>query len=278
MQGVHAKTAGIQRQCRMRQRRRACPAMAGGSWPAALAGLVLALASPAFGRRDFSRYEVILQRRPFGFIQPEAVPPPPVAPPPMQPSFVDKLQMVALRERGGRIRVGFVDNNVNPPRSYYLFVGDADGGFEIIEADFKAETARIRKDGKEALLAMRRAGGGMGAGTEPETHSRSADRAAAPGSRSPRQPIPRSTLTREQYAREREAGVRGAPRPPHHALRQDPDAAPSLAELPSELREHALRRYNLELIRARGESGLPLPIPLTPEEDEQLVKEGVLDP
>ena len=32
------------------------------------------------------------------------------------------------------------------------------------------------------------------------------------------------------------------------------------------------------LIRAKGENGIPLPIPLSPEEDAQLVKEGVLAP
>jgi hypothetical protein len=39
-----------------------------------------------------------------------------------------------------------------------------------------------------------------------------------------------------------------------------------------------LREYNLELIKAKGAKGPPLPIQLTPEEDDQLVKEGVLPP
>jgi hypothetical protein len=42
--------------------------------------------------------------------------------------------------------------------------------------------------------------------------------------------------------------------------------------------EAQLREYNLELIRARGEKGPPLPIPLSPQEDDQLVEEGVLPP
>jgi len=34
----------------------------------------------------------------------------------------------------------------------------------------------------------------------------------------------------------------------------------------------------MELIRARGTKGPPLPLALTPEMDDQLVKEGVLPP
>jgi hypothetical protein len=34
----------------------------------------------------------------------------------------------------------------------------------------------------------------------------------------------------------------------------------------------------MDLIRSRGEKGPPLPIPLTPEMDQQLVQEGVLAP
>ena len=40
--------------------------------------------------------------------------------------------------------------------------------------------------------------------------------------------------------------------------------------------EKRLREYNLNLIRAKGGAGPPLPIPLTTDEDKQLVTEGVL--
>jgi len=39
-----------------------------------------------------------------------------------------------------------------------------------------------------------------------------------------------------------------------------------------------LKAYQMELIRAQGAKEPPLPIPLTPEMDAQLVKEGVLPP
>lgn len=42
--------------------------------------------------------------------------------------------------------------------------------------------------------------------------------------------------------------------------------------------EKHLHDYQMELIRARGAKGPPIPMPLTPEMDDQLVKEGVLPP
>jgi len=245
---------------------------------AALAIAALVLASRVEARRDFERYEVILQRRPFGFVPPDEAPRPaqPVA---TGPSFADRLQMVAITERGGRIRVGFVDNSVKPPRTYFLHVGDSGGDYTVVAADFEAETARIRRDGQEAQLAIRRGGrGGAGdaaAGTAAGRGTAAGGVAGRPASRRP--PVPRATITREQVREEREAGLRRPPTAPHLALPQHADTA-TMAELPPSVREHAIRQYNMELIRAGGEAGLPLPIALTPEEDAKLVQEGVLAP
>jgi hypothetical protein len=42
--------------------------------------------------------------------------------------------------------------------------------------------------------------------------------------------------------------------------------------------QNHLEQYQMDLIRAGGEKGPPLPMELTPEMDDQLVKEGVLPP
>ena len=42
--------------------------------------------------------------------------------------------------------------------------------------------------------------------------------------------------------------------------------------------EEQLKSYQMDLIRAGGEKGPPLPIPLTKEMDDKLVAEGVLPP
>ena len=68
-------------------------------------------------------------------------------------------------------------------------------------------------------------------------------------------------------------------------MRARRDAAKPLPPPPpkysgEELQGH-LQKYNMELIRAaaRGETNTPpLPIPLTPEQDAQLVREGILPP
>ena len=52
----------------------------------------------------------------------------------------------------------------------------------------------------------------------------------------------------------------------------------SAARLTGEVLQKHLQEYQMELIRAGGAKGPPLAIPLTPEMDAQLVKEGVLPP
>jgi hypothetical protein len=243
-------------------------------------GLALLLAlSPAAAtveHAEFNRYEIILNRRPFGAAPPEAVPVPgrDIKPPP-PPEFAARLKMVAITDRGGQVRVGFVDNSETPPKPYYLLVGDSQNGYQVISADYQRETAVVSKDGHEVPLSMSAAAGNIVASSGLASNQQSTD--SARRSRNPQIGIKRSTLTRAQYEQEREAGIRGAPVAPHMALNQNKDA-PSMADLPPEVREAAMRKYNMELIRAGGEKGIPLPIPLTPEEDDMLVTEGVLPP
>jgi len=221
--------------------------------------------------QDFSRYEIILTRRPFGEAPPESELNPPAAVVPAGPSFVDSLQMCAITSGGGAVRVGFVDAKTQPPKTYFLFVGESEDGIQVIEADYEAETVLLKKDGEERRLRM--------TGLAPEPYGGVVVTAPAgrpSGSRRSRSRtvIPKSTLTRERYEEERDLGLRGAPTAPRQMLRASPD----MGEMPPEVRELAMRKYNMELIRAGGEKGIPLPIKLTPEEDAQLVAEGALPP
>ena len=65
-------------------------------------------------------------------------------------------------------------------------------------------------------------------------------------------------------------GKRDAPMP------QVPVEPPNMLK-GEELTKH-LEKYQMDLIRAGGEKGPPLPMELTPEMDAQLVSEGVLPP
>lgn len=101
----------------------------------------------------FSRYEGILNRRPFGQ--------PPPAPPvvavtsvvPLPPAFSFKLTLCAInRTPAGSLEIGFVDGTVTPPRSYCMDVGESQDGFTALSADFDREYAVIEKGGSAATL------------------------------------------------------------------------------------------------------------------------------
>ncbi len=216
---------------------------------------------------DFGRYEIILQRRPFGEAPPEvdlAASATPVIP--AGPSFVDALTMCAITAGGGAVRVGFVDAKSTPPKTYFLFVGESEDGIQVVEANYEEETVTLRKDGDTRLLRM----GGGAARAVASAPIRNNNKLI----RRPRTAIPKSTLTRRQYKEERALGIRKAPISPRQVLR----GATHLSNIPADVRDLAMRKYNMELIRAGGSKGLPLPIPLSDEEDAQLVEEGVLPP
>ncbi len=232
--------------------------------------------SASIASPDFQRYTIILDRRPFG-AAPEVVEDDrdnqPPSPPP--PGVALNLKMCAITERGGRVRVGFMDNSTTPPRTYFLFVGDVDNGFMLVSADYEAERAVLKKDGFEIPISMSGTSGLAASGSKPSVPSLMAGRNRR--DLPPRRIIAAPRITREQYLKEQEEGVRGMPSAPQAALQQNQNQ-PSMDELPSDLRELAMRKYNMELIRAQGEKGLALPIPLTEEEDSILVGEGVLLP
>jgi len=201
--------------------------------------------------QDFARYEVILERRPFGEAPSESEHAEEMhAAVPVGPSFVDSLSMCAITAGGGAMRVGFVDTKAKPPRTYFLFVGESEDGIEVVEVDYEAETALLRKGGEERILRMAGSIGSaaMSSGSD-ETVRRK------PGfSRLRRARIKR---TREEIEEQRQREIE----------RKSPI-------LKGKEYEDHIRQYNMDVIR----SGAPaLPIALTPDEDAQLVDEGVLD-
>jgi hypothetical protein len=222
-------------------------------------GLALWLTSPV--RADFSRYQVILDRRPFGEApeQPEVVVQPAR---PTGPSLVDNMRLVAMTMSQGDIRVGLVDGNVQPPRTYFLFVGDEEAGIRVVSADYEAETATVARDGQQRLLRM---GGGASTASGGRPGSAAGATAAAgarpgvgPGGGRSRTPV-RGTMTEGRRQR----------------LEEEQRRLEQVPELTGAVLERHLQEYNLQAIR---EGMPPLPIPLTPEQDAQLVAEGVLPP
>ncbi len=202
--------------------------------------------------QPFSRYEVILRRRPFG------EPPPPVMPdaagqsikPPPPPAAREwRLCSLTRSEKRG-ITVGLV--NIRTQASHLIKPGEKVDDIEVVEVDFDGESVKVRISGTEDWLAM----DGKGKAGVQATAS------AVPVSSvaSPSRTVPLSYADRLKARREEKASK-------HREV-----AGPALT---GEQLEGYLKRYQMDAIR----QGLPaLPIPLTKEMDDQLVSEGVLPP
>lgn len=209
---------------------------------------LLCLTRPASSQSSipFDRYQVILARMPFGdeaaaAAAAAAAAQAAVAQQQQVDSFTKTLKLCAITKNhfNNRIQVGLVDAATK--KSYFLYQGDQEDGIELVSADYEGEKALLRKGTEEAWLDMNAA---------PVIVSAVAARPVglAPGARVMR---------------------RGMATPPPEPIKPLYTGAALEAHL---------KNYQMELIRAKGEKGPPLPLELTPEMDEQLVKEGVLPP
>lgn len=199
---------------------------------------------------DFDRYQVILARMPFGAEPAEPVAGAPgnqVVPP--AESFAKNLKMCAVTRNllSGRLQVGLVDNASK--KNYFITVGEEEDGITVAEADYEGERALLRKGAEQVWIGMN------------DTSSAPAAVAASPA---------RAGMTR------------GMPSPLRRMVAKrdvppQPPAEPPNMLKGEELAKH-LEKYQMDLIRAGGEKGPPLPLELTPEMDAQLVSEGVLPP
>ena len=206
---------------------------------------------------DFSRYEVIVAKRPFGGPPAGAIgkpaPPPDIVPP---EAAVKNLRLVGLTE--DPLGLCAYIANVKSSKNYMWRVGDSEDGLTLTDANYDEAKVLIREGGRDYWLPM----------TGEVASAQSPGVAAV---------APSAGVT---------AAVAAAARPFSERLRQRrrdsvrviTNEAPQLSG--EELAKH-LREYNLKLIRARarGEDlGPVLPIELTPEEDAALVSDGTLPP
>lgn len=204
--------------------------------------------------QGFDRYQVILNRKPFGV----PAPPAPVQQAPVNPAVVPsfarnfRLSMI-IREDNGELKVGIVNLADNSGMS--LLVGDIENGIELVSADYDAEEAVLRRGAETALIKLSGAEAASIPNSTPSAPSR-------PQVRAPQRP---SLPTRRISSRPASITPPASPAPANSVTPKYKGA---------ELKKH-LENYQMEVIR----QGLPpLPIPLTPEQDDQLVREGVLPP
>jgi hypothetical protein len=225
-------------------------------WNIAIMLLVTAVAAFGAVSTDFAPYQAIIDRKPFG----EALTDPALtkAPVGQAESFLKSLKMCGIKQEEGRVTVAFV-NPAKNNKSYYLKVGEKteDGtDIELVDADFDLESALLKKDSETAWICM--SGSPQKAA---QIQGSTAKNSASTVRNSPVQ----ARLTYRELQRQREEAK----------LKQLVEETKKPPKLSGEELEKHLKDYQMEAIR----KGLPpLPIPLTQEMDDQLVKEGVLPP
>lgn len=194
---------------------------------------------------SYDRYAVIETRMPFGDESAAAAlaAAAAVASQPVVESFTKVLKMCAItRNRfNGKVQVGIV--NTLTKKNYFLYEGDTEDGMELVKADYESEKALVRKGAEEVWMDMTAIVASATPVVSPAPGGGFARRAMAP----PPAPAP-------------------APGP----------AQPDKPRLTGEALKEHLKNYQMDLIRAGGKKGPPLPMALTPEMDAKLVEEGVL--
>lgn len=207
----------------------------GGLWPAG-----------SLADEGFSRYEVILLRKPFGDAPVVEEAPPPVAVQ-TEASFSKTLRVCSITQHEANgIKVGIVDAETQ--KSYVLRIGETDGGITLVSADIAEEQAVLQKGSEVAMIRL---GANKGGTTK-----------AGPRTI----PKPPTSTTYEQRRQARRDALAKA------AVKKSTKEFPKPKYTGEELKKH-LQDYNMEVIR----NGLPaLPIELTAAQDAQLVTEGVL--
>jgi len=200
---------------------------------------------------DVSRYMAIVSRQPFGASDNRAESNDSNTSAAKQDSpFKDWRLCFIAENENGEVTAGIV--NGRSKASHYLKVGESIDGIELISADYKTETAVLRSGDDQQVLHMTDSGNTSSA--RPVSNDRS----------SRQDSFRQSSDDQGSYIR------RIRPRERRLPTRENSDTNDNV------LLEKHLQEYQMEVIRAKGELGPPLPIQLTKEMDDQLVAEGVL--
>lgn len=105
----------------------------------------------------FERFQVILDRQPFGAGSGGGLDAAAQAtnPPVVSAGLGEGLQLCAIVQRRHDWRVGLVDLRAEPARAYWLHPGQPQDGFEVLHVDYETERVELRlEDGRQGWLAM----------------------------------------------------------------------------------------------------------------------------
>lgn len=231
-------------------------------------------ATPASAYKDFSRYQPIIDRKPFG--EPPVIntgpQPEPISP--VTANYLSTLKLGYIGIVNGVVtRVTLIEGaSVVPgkaPKNLTLEVGETEDGLTLVSADYENECVMVSKDGcapQPVYMSAKKGAPAAVPGTRPPAIGANGFTAA----RSP-VPVPSTDKPALSYLQRRKMAQDAA----DERLKK---AAEEQAKIDPVALEKHLNNYQMDLIRAGGEKGPPLPIPLTEDMDNQLVSEGVLPP
>lgn len=186
---------------------------------------------------DFTRYQVILSRMPFGNTTAAATAAAAPANPNL-PALSSVLRLVALEkdDETGALQAGIVDGPGK--KNHYLRVGDEEDGVKLVDADYAGDRALVRKGEQEEWLVM-------------ASGSKASSAGAAPNAATDL--LARRNAFREMQNR-RLSGPPGSPQP------QPPPGIVIATNAP---------RFMNPMIRNQVQKPPP-PIPTQPEDDESV--------
>ncbi|MDD5483900.1 MAG: hypothetical protein PHP98_09685 [Kiritimatiellae bacterium] len=107
-------------------------------------------APAAVAVRDFSGYQVILDKKPFGEVAPSENAQPQAA---LGDVVARDLEMKSIVDDGYGIRIGLFDKKTN--KNFSLGVGESREGLQLVSVDYDNEEAVIKKDSETAVLKLR---------------------------------------------------------------------------------------------------------------------------
>lgn len=118
-----------------------------------LTAFILCGASPApalVTGHEFSRYQIILDKKPFGEVTPSEDAQPQTA---LGDVFSKEFEMKAIVDDGSGIRIGLLDKKTN--KNFFLGVGEIHEGLQLVSVDYEHEEAVVKKGGETAVVKLR---------------------------------------------------------------------------------------------------------------------------
>lgn len=121
-------------------------------WRIGMAAAGMAMALGALADEGFDRYQVILERKPFG--KPEVIPPPPAAPAEETPPWALTYRLCSVYESNREdVQVALLDTKTNKP-VILILGGEPVEGIQLLGANITDEQATLVKDGQSVTMKL----------------------------------------------------------------------------------------------------------------------------